>query len=127
MIQVKVSKEMGRGIYANQMIQAGQVVMLCELLVLDQNDTVAVNETALKYYTFKFTDDQDCLVLGLGEIFNHDDNANVSYQIVMHEGRNMMQFTALSQIEADAQLFINYTADVLVAVSKYVQSNSLTA
>lgn len=125
MVQVKVSQEMGRGVYASETIKAGQNVMLCEILVLDQIDTFKVNSTSLKYYTFKFNETQDCLVLGLGEIFNHDNRPNVSYGLVEHDGRMMMTFTALSDIDVRAQLFIDYAADTQVVVNEYIETGSL--
>lgn len=125
MVHVKVTEEMGRGVYADAPIKAGDTVMLCEILLLDEIDTFKVNSTALQYYTFKFNERQDCLVLGLGEIFNHDDAANVSYQLAFVDGRYMMQFKALTEIEADAQLFINYAADTTVNVESYKQNGSL--
>lgn len=125
MVQVKVSPEMGRGLYADKIIHNGTIVMLCELLVLDQVDTFKVNDTALKHYTFKFNENQDCIVLGLGEIFNHDDKPNVSYRVVFQDDRYFMEFKALSHIEAGCQLFIDYKSDSMVNVSEYIEQFSL--
>jgi hypothetical protein len=79
MIEVKTSPEMGRGIYAEKTISQGEVIMRCEILVLSKIDTPIVNLTDLSFYTFTFNEEQDCLVLGLGEIFNHDDQPNVEF------------------------------------------------
>jgi len=125
LVNVQTSVEMGRGVYATDKLLAGTVVMICEILVLSELDTVKVNQTELQYYTFKYTDTQDCLVLGLGEIFNHDDASNVSYELVMLEGRHMMVFKATKEISKDAQLFINYNADAAVNVSSYIKNTSL--
>jgi hypothetical protein len=127
MYQIKTTDQFGRGLYATETIRPRRVVMRCELLVLSPTDTVIVNATELKHYTFVFNSNQDCLVLGLGEIFNHSDKPNVSYQIVDFEGRKVMQFVSLSQIEPGQQLFINYENDSKVDVSKYVEQKSLLA
>ncbi len=125
MYNLKVTEEMGRGLYASREIWRGEIIAVCEVLLLSPTDTVAVNQTDLKHYTFKYNDLQDCLVLGDGEIFNHDDNANVSYRLELMGSRYCMVFTALNAIETGAQLFINYGSDVNVNVKNYVDAKSL--
>ncbi len=119
MITLKQTEEFGRGLYASEVIEAGTILMDCELLVLSPEDTLKVNQTDLQYYTFVFDSIRDCLVLGLGEIFNHADASNVSYALVDIGPRSVMRFTATTAIEAGAQLMINYNADALVATASY--------
>jgi len=126
MYQIKTSDEMGRGLYAIEPIHDGKVIMDCEILVLSENDTKIVNTTDLQYYTFKYNNNQDCLVLGDGEIFNHDDNANVIYELIEVDGRKMMVFTALKFIKPGEQLFINYAQDIQVNTDNYINNKSLT-
>lgn len=113
------TKEFGRGLYAGYFIAKGEVIAEFELLVLSPSDTTKVNETDLKYYTFCFNEAQDCLVLGDGEIFNHDDKPNVSYQLVERDGRKLMQFAATKNIWPYDQLFIDYAADAKVELNNY--------
>lgn len=127
MLAVQMFESMGRGVVSSVPIQIGQVVEVCEILVLSQSDTIAVNQTDLKYYTFKLDEERDCLVLGLGEIYNHDDKANVSYAIETVSGRLCMVFRALSDIDQGSQLFINYAADTKVSASDYFLNKSLIA
>jgi uncharacterized protein len=122
---IKVSEEMGRGVYAGENAEAGTVVSQCEILLLDQDDTASVNKTSLQYYTFKYDTDRDCIVLGDGEIFNHSDNANVSYALTPFENRMVMTFRTLRTIEAGEQLFINYSADTTADVNAYIAKASL--
>lgn len=105
---------MGRGIIAERDIKRGEIITNCELLVLSPEDTIKVNETDLKWYTFTFNADtkQDCLVMGDGEIFNHDDNANTLYGLIDWNGRKLMRFQASRDIKKGEQLFIDYNADV---------------
>jgi SET domain-containing protein len=105
---------MGRGIIAEKDIKRGEVITNCELLVLSPEDTIKVNETDLKWYTFTFNAEtnQDCLVMGDGEIFNHDDDANVLYGLIEFNGRKLMRFQACRDIKRGEQLFIDYGADV---------------
>ena len=73
MYKIKFTDEMGRGLYASENLKIGATLMQCELLVLSQDDTKKVNDTDLKYYVFNYNENQDCIVLGDAEIFNHSD------------------------------------------------------
>jgi len=112
---------MGRGLYATQDINKGELIFVAELLVLSETDTKLVNLTDLQYYTFKYNEKQDCLVLGDGEIFNHADQPNVGYQLVKHasEDRQIMLFHAIQDVKQGDQLMIDYAADTKVDASKY--------
>jgi hypothetical protein len=116
---LKVTEEMGRGLYAAYDLQPSKILFTAELLVLNCADTLKVNETDLKYYTFKYTDDQDCLVLGDGEIFNHDDSPNIGYRLIDSDGRKVMMFYTLKEIKQGDQLFIDYSADTKVTATDY--------
>lgn len=111
---VQVIEGMGRSIIAERDIKKGEVITNCELLVLSPEDTIKVNETDLQWYTFTFNKDtkQDCLVMGDGEIFNHDDNANTLYGLIDWNGRKLMRFQAAIDIKKGEQLFIDYNADI---------------
>ena len=111
---VQIVEGMGRGIIAERDIKKGEVITNCELLVLSPEDTVKVNETDLKWYVFTFDKNkkQDCLVMGDGEIFNHDDDANTLYGLIDWNGRKLMRFQACRDIKRGEQLFIDYGADV---------------
>lgn len=126
---IKTSLEMGRGLYPLRNIFKGEIVSVCEILVLSQDDTVKVNDTDLQYYTFKYNEIQDCLVLGDGEIFNHADDSNVSYELVSHsengQDRMRMIFVAKRDIGVSEQLMINYQDDTQVDSSKYIAQKSL--
>jgi SET domain-containing protein len=120
---LETSKEMGRGLYANQDIKAGTIITECEVLVLNPDDTKTVDNTDLKWYTFKYDDTRDCLVLGDGEIFNHADQPNVAYILRDHPDktcpRKIMSFISVKDIKENDQLFIDYSADTNVKASEY--------
>lgn len=110
---VQMIEGMGRGVIAERDIKLGEVITNCEILVLSPEDTLKVNETDLRWYTFIFdkSTNQDCLVMGDGEIFNHDDNANVLYGLIDWNGRKLMRFQASRDIKKGEQLFIDYRQD----------------
>lgn len=108
---IQISEEFGRGLYASKNIMPGEVIADCELLVFTPSDTKRINETDLQFYTFKYNETQDCLVLGDGELFNHNDRPNVYYWLIEHHGRKIMRFIANRVIVKGEQLFINYADD----------------
>lgn len=116
---IKVTPDMGRGLFALQDLPKDKLLFTCELLVLSPEDTLKVNATDLQYYTFKYNETQDCLVLGDGEIFNHGANPNIGYKIIDFDGRRVMAFFTLTYINRDTQLFIDYSADIEIDVLKY--------
>lgn len=122
---IKNTAEFGRGLYASNFIKAGRFICQCEILVLNENDTKALESTALKYYTFTYNASQDCIVLGDGEIFNHSASPNVAYKLEDLDGRKVMVFYALSDIIPGEQLFTDYTADVVVDIEGYIKNASL--
>lgn len=122
---IKQTEQYGRGLYASKTHYYGDLVAQCEILVLSPADTLKINETDLKYYTFVYNQDQDCLVLGDGEIFNHDDNANVSYSLVDYDGRKVMQFKCIKPVQVGEQFFTNYNEDTQVETKNYFENKSL--
>lgn len=124
---VQMVEGMGRGVIAERDIKLGEVITNCELLVLTKSDTCLVNQTELQYYTFVYdrVNHLDCLVLGDGEIFNHDYNANTLYGLIDWNGRKLMRFQAARDIKKGEQLFINYGADTAVNVEDYLNNGSL--
>lgn len=128
-VYIELYPGMGRGLATFGGLQKGAFIMQCELLILNQGDTEAVNMTELKHYTFNFDGRQDCFCLGNGELFNHSDLPNVNYELKNFEQnghiRRVMTFTALRDIEAGEQLFIDYSADVKIDLNQYLNSKSM--
>lgn len=124
---VQMVEGMGRGVIAERDIKLGEIITNCELLLLSKPDTCLVNQTELQYYTFLFdaANSQDCLVLGDGEIFNHDNDANTLYGLIDWNGRKLMRFQAARDIKKGDQLFIDYGADTQVNVENYLNNGSL--
>ena len=113
LVHVMMTEQYGRGVFAMKNIDPIKLIESAEILVLNEHDTQLLNnQTELKDYTFTFDDKRDCLVMGIGEMFNHSDDPNVSYQLMSINGRFKMLFYTTRPIKAGEQLFIDYNADV---------------
>lgn len=64
----------GRGVYANESIQKGEVIEVCQLLILPQNE---VGEF-LHRYVFYYKKNKLAVVLGNGSLYNHSKRPNVT-------------------------------------------------
>lgn len=125
MYKIAFNPDFGRGLFATKDIAIDQRIASFELLVLNERDTELVNKTDLQFYTFKYNETQDCLVLGDGELFNHSDNPNVKFNLVDFDCRKIMQFVAIKDIKEGEQLFISYNQDTEVDTSEYINKKSL--
>jgi hypothetical protein len=126
MIKIECNAEFGRMIIATKNIPRNTIIEICEILVLSKEDTALVNKTDLQYYTFVYNQFQDCLVLGNGEIYNHSDDANVKYDLLLIDDRIKMVFTSVCNITAGDQCFTNYSQDDLnIDASGYINNKSL--
>jgi len=101
----------GRSVVASDYIDEGQCLEVNPVLPLSAEDTKLVNQTSLKFYTFVFDKDkgQDCLVMGLGELYNHSETPNVGYRL--NPVARTMEFYTLRPIAKGEQLFTNYRQD----------------
>lgn len=111
---IQVYPEMGRGLQALHGIKQGTLIKEEEVLLLSAEDSIVLNATGLRYYTFSVDTKRDCLVLGDGELYNHNDSPNTGYVLVYDnvQNRHKMRFYALCDIETGEQLFIDYNADI---------------
>lgn len=111
LIGVENFPSFGRGVVALDYINEGVCLEVCPVLPLSTEDTVKVNQTSLKQYTFVFDKEkkQDCLVMGLGELYNHSDVPNVGYRL--NPICKTMEFYTLCPVAKGEQLFTNYRQD----------------
>lgn len=113
---------MGRGLGATSMVFPGDIVEVSEILALSPEDTATLETTVLKYYKFRLDETRDCIVLGLGSLFNHSDEPNVSFSLEKEStGRIVMVFRATKIVIRSEQLFIDYRQDANVDVSEYLK------
>jgi len=110
-IKVETFPVFGRGVMATEYINEGTLLETCPVLPLTTADTELVNQTSLKQYTFVFDKEkkQDCLVMGLGELYNHSDSPNVGYRL--DPVARTMEFYTLRPVAKDEQLFTDYRQD----------------
>lgn len=94
----------GRGVFASRSIARGEVVETCPMLIVDdeQGEALAVGAEG---YVFDWGDGATALALGYGSLYNHSFTPNATTL----ETPDELVVTALRDIAAGEEIFINYT------------------
>ena len=96
----------GQGVFAAVDIAKGEVVERCPYIVIDDDDLK--DENRLNDYLFTSPDAATdyLVVMGLGMMYNHSDDANSEWEI--DADNRFVRFTAVRDIEAGEEIFQNY-------------------
>ena len=65
----------GRGVFAKETIESGELIETCELILLDPEE---VHKT-LEGYVYQFSQNKVAVALGNGSLLNHADKANSEF------------------------------------------------
>ena len=105
-IRVGDSPVHGQGVFAIVDIARGEVVERCPYIVIDDDDLQSENR--LNDYLFTSPDAKTdyLVVMGLGMLYNHSDDANSEWEI--DDDNRFVRFTALRDIKAGDEIFQNY-------------------
>lgn len=107
MVEVKKTKNMGRGVFATKNIKLGQIILEDDLLVFSQEDRTV----PFIFYDFLYDGTKSAVALGISSLFNHSENPSVDYNIKKSKTIPKIVIHALRNIKKGEQLFINYGYD----------------
>ncbi|KAL4250750.1 hypothetical protein ABKN59_006080 [Abortiporus biennis] len=80
--RIGITEGKGRGVYAVQQIPVRTVIEISPVLLFAKDEYAQHGKhTVLDHYTFNWPDGRMALALGLGSLFNHSDNPNVSFSL----------------------------------------------
>jgi len=106
---------LGRGVFAEREIRAGEVVDICPVLILSPDENRAyIEKTSLYHYTYNWPASQadgrqittQAIVFGLGSMFNHSMNQNVGWERNVEQ--QIITYKALRDIPLGEELCISY-------------------
>lgn len=106
MLEIKLTKTMGRGVFAAKNIKAGTVVNVSETLVVKKSGIGS--KCVLLDYFYDFDRNNFLLALGYGSLFNHSKTPNIEVARIEVGKRHLLEYTALMPIKKGEQLFFNY-------------------
>lgn len=96
----------GRGVFTAAEIPAGTIIELAPVILLSAEDRTTIHETHLHDYYFQWDGDQAAIALGLGSLYNHNDEANADFELD-YEFRQI-RFAALRTIKTGEEITTNY-------------------
>ena len=98
-------QDSGKGVFALENIENGEVIEVAPILVLEFTDFVDTKWNLLFEYYF-WMDDYVALALGYGSMYNHSKDANCKYEL--NRENQTITFTAIKDIKVNEEIFFNY-------------------
>ena len=109
LIEVKHTRNKGRGVFAREDIPRGTVVERAPVLVIPAEQVLESDtHCVIQDYVFHWGRGTVALTLGFGSMYNHSYQPNARYDDV---GRLTKVFTAVQDIEAGQEITVNYNGD----------------
>jgi SET domain-containing protein len=110
-IYVAKTGKMGRGVFAKNDLKKSTVIEIAPVIVMNKNDRIHLDQTPLHDYIFEWGNKktQCCMALGYVPLYNHSYRSNCEYE--MDFSKKIITIKTVKDIEAGAELFINYNGD----------------
>jgi uncharacterized protein len=109
MIEVKLTKTMGRGVFATQDIKADITIHLADVIKIE--DAELDKCPTMAKYAYAYSKKYSVICLGLGSLFNHSDDPNMYPCFTRVDGRLMLEFVTLKEVKKGEQIFFCYGGD----------------
>ena len=105
------TKEMGRGVFTSENIEAGTIVEVAPVIIMSREERKLLDQTLLHDYIFEWGRDkqQCCMALGYVPVYNHSYKSNCEYE--MNFENETISIKAVHFIKAGEELFINYNGN----------------
>lgn len=102
---------MDRGVFTSEDIPAGTVVEVSPVIVMEGANREQLDKTPLHDYLFEWGDNKEqcCMAMGYVPVYNHSYESNCEYE--MEYANRQISITAMRDIKAGEELFINYNGD----------------
>lgn len=108
MLKVKMTKKMGRGVFATEYIKKMHIISINEVILIDLKDKSNDDESIISKYVYSY-ENKTALALGIGSLFNHSERkCNADWVFRVEDGRVMIVHYATRPIKKGEQIFIDY-------------------
>lgn len=106
MLEVKITKNMGRGVFATKNIKKNTVVNISETLVVKKTDIRS--KSILFDYFYELDDDNFLLAIGFGSLLNHSKNPNIEFKTIKKNKRFLLEYRSIRNIKKGEQILFDY-------------------
>ncbi len=99
-----------RCIHTASTILEGSLIEICPVIILNNQDTLAIHKTLLHdyYFIWDIAEKTSAIALGYGSLYNHSDTPNAEFSI--HKSDRSIYIHAISQIDAGEEITMDYIA-----------------
>ncbi|MDI9319195.1 MAG: SET domain-containing protein [Phycisphaerales bacterium] len=111
-IEIKVTENKGRGMFALEYIPAYQIIETAPVIVMDAEERKLLDKTLLHDYIFEWTPNEkpQCIMaLGYVPIYNHSYASNAEY--TMDYDAQTISIQSVRPIAVGEEILINYNGD----------------
>ena len=110
-LYIDKTDERGRGVFTKQSIPINTIIEISPVIVMSSEERKLLDQTLLHDYIFEWGPDskQCCMALGYVPVYNHSYESNCEYE--MDFGNQVIKIKTVRNIDAGAELFINYNGD----------------
>lgn len=110
-IEIKQTKNRGRGVFANKLIFKDEIIESCQIIPFSADDADKIETTFLSNYWYAWRTDDDptqygALCLGNGSLYNHSQNPNA--MVIKDYDHNLIIFVASKNIEKGTEITVKY-------------------
>lgn len=98
----------GRGVFAAKTFLAGEIIEICPVLLIPENQVRYIDRTDLQDYYFIWNK-SIAIALGYGSLYNHSYNANANATKRFND--NELVITAVDMITIGTEICINYLGE----------------
>jgi len=105
-LYVSATEQMGRGVFTEEALDAGTIVEISPVIVMNADDRKLLDKTLLHDYIFEWGNNECCVALGYVSVYNHSYASNCEYEMVIDE--EFIRIKTMRHINAGEELFINY-------------------
>lgn len=102
------SSSKGRGVYSSVDIQEGDLIEICNIIIIPKRELPIIHKTVLHDYYFLWGEDlDDCAIaLGYGSLYNHEIYPNANF--ILDIQNKTIDIEAIKPIKAGEEITINY-------------------
>lgn len=110
-LYIELTQKKGKAVFTDIEIEAGVVVEISPVIVMNSNDRVHLDKSLLHDYIFEWGEKKDkcCMALGFIPIYNHSYTSNCEYFMDFEE--EIIFVKTVRAIKKGEELSINYNGD----------------
>lgn len=109
-IEVRRSKNKGKGVFAMKDFERGDVIEICPCLTLTPTERKHLEKTVFNYYVYPWRSTRSAaVVLGYGSVYNHSYDPNADWKQDFR-GTNMV-YRAIKPIKKGEEITVNYNGE----------------